>query len=92
MFVEIIPVGGIGRVQPIRLEASQVVIRDSLGNAICVAMLYGADRSIAIAKADDHDFHNVLQNAGIREDVVVETLQLPPPPRGAILVSSPPKG
>lgn len=92
MFVEIIPVGGIGRVQPIRLEASQVVIRDSLGNAICVAMLYGADRSIAIAKADDQDFHNVLQNAGIREDVVVETLQLPPPPHGAILVNSPRKG
>lgn len=89
MFVEIIPAGGIGHVQPLRLEASQVVIRDSLGTAICVAMLYGAERSIAVAKADDEDFNNVLHNAGIRESVQVDTIRLPPAPRGAVLINGP---
>lgn len=92
MFVEIIPEGGIGRAAaPIRLRASQIVIRDDLGNPLCVAALFGPDGAIAVAKADDEgeNFHRVLKNLGIQDTVLVDTLRLPTPPPGAVLLSDP---
>ncbi len=90
MIVDIIPVGGLGRTRPICLEAAQIVIRDNLGTPICVAALYGMEGAIAVSKADDPEFNTVLHNLGIRENVSVDTIKLPAPPPGAVLVAGPP--
>lgn len=89
MIIDLIPFGGLGKVQPLRLEATQIVIRDKTGTPICVAALYGMDGAIVVSKADDPEFNTTLHNLGIRERVSVDTLKMPAPPPGAVLITGP---
>lgn len=89
MIVEIIPKGGLTHVQPLRLEAAQVVIRQDNGTPICVAALFGMEGAIAVSKADDSDFNTFLRNMGLGSPVSVDTIQLPPVPQGAVLLADP---
>lgn len=91
MILEIIPEGGLGKAAPLRLNASQVVIRDDFGNPIAAAALYGQDRTIAIGSLahDDPGFHRLLKVLGINTTTVVSTIQMPKPEPGARLLHGP---
>jgi hypothetical protein len=73
MIVEIID--RIGR-QPIRLDASQVLVRNNAGTPIAIAGEYGPEGVIKTAHAQDDDFNQVLAAFGCNGRVVVKTLQL----------------
>ena len=89
MIVEIIPAGGILGVEPVRIPASQIVIRQDNGTPVIVAMEVGETRSQKVAKVGDKDFNKLLQEAKIFENVDVQDLELPKPPVGAKLVARP---
>ncbi len=92
MILEIIPREGVMRGRPIRLPASQVLIRQDNGPVICVAAECGDDRSQAVAKVGDPDFRRLLAALGVHETVICDRLELPQPPPGARLVSGPTGG
>lgn len=87
MILEIIPEGGIG-VAPIRINANQVVVRQTNGTVIAVAAEYGIDRCQLVSHAGDDDFNDVLSKLSIKETTLCDTLTLPGPPPGARLISA----
>jgi hypothetical protein len=91
VILEILPAGGIGRGEPIVLNASQILIKDAVGNPIMVAGYYGPEGGLNAAALfhDSDEFHDVLRMLGIDMTVILRKLQLPGPPQGARLVSGP---
>lgn len=89
MIVELILAGGIGKEGGVlRVDAAQVLLRQDNGTAFCVAFHYGPDKAYAVAHAADKDFNRLLGLCGHRETVIANTLQLPGPPPGAVLLPS----
>lgn len=92
MILEIIPEGGIYAGRPIVLRACQVLVRQDNGTPICVAAHFGPDGAYAVEKAGDKDFNRTMRALGIRETVLVDRIEVPPPPPGARLVADPTRG
>lgn len=65
----------IGR-PPIRLEASQVVIRMPDGTPICLAALFGGPNSVLVSHCDDANFNQNLKKLGLTDTVVTEKLKV----------------
>ena len=72
-YVEII--NGIGK-SPIRVEASQVVIRMPNGTPVSVAALYGGPDSVLVSHCEDPNFNANLKKLGINETVVVSNVRI----------------
>jgi hypothetical protein len=89
MILEFIPESGIGSGAPVRVPVCQVVVRQNNGTPIYAGAEYGPAGAQAHAKAGDPDFNRVLRALGINMTVVVDTLEMPPPPRGARLLTGP---
>ena len=70
--VEII--NGIGK-PPIKLEASQVIIRMPGGTPVSIAALYGGANSLLVSHCDDANFNANLKKLGINETVSVSSLK-----------------
>jgi len=86
MIIELIPyVGG----EPIRMSVAQFVVRQDNGTPIAVGAEYGPDNSQAVSCIGVPDFERILRVLGIRETVVVHTLQMPKPMPGARLITGP---
>lgn len=77
------------RIRPLVLSVTQVVVRQDNGTPTMVAAEYGPDDTQAISKVGDDDFNTTLQNLGIHDGVVCDTILLPPPPTGARLLAGP---
>lgn len=88
MILEIIPEGGITRVEPIRIAASQVLITREDGTVIALAAVYGADGSILVSRADDDDFNTNLRQLGVGRTTICDRLEIPRLP-GARLIAGP---
>lgn len=61
---------------PIRLEASQVVVRMPDGTPISLAALYGSQESVMVSHCEDKSFNDNLRKLGINETVVTERLKV----------------
>ena len=61
---------------PIRLEASQAVIRMSDGTPVSFAAIYGTDRSVMVSHCDDANFNDNLKKLGITDTVIAEKLKV----------------
>jgi hypothetical protein len=86
VIIELIPhIGG----QPIRLNISQFVVRQDNGTPISVGAEYGPDQSQAVSCVGNKDFERMLRILGIKDTVVVHTLQMPKPQPGARLIAGP---
>lgn len=92
MIVEIIPDSGVGRGEPIRLRAHQVVVRLDDGTPVSVSATYGPDKAVANSQAGDDDFNRVLRNLRISGPVICDRIELPKPPPKARLIAGPNPG
>jgi hypothetical protein len=72
-FVEIIE--AIGK-PPIRLEASQVVVRMANGTPVSVAAMFGGPHSVMVSHCEDSGFNANLQKLGINETVISSRLKV----------------
>lgn len=72
-YVEVI--NGIGKA-PVRLEASQVVIRMPNGTPVSIAALYGGPSSVLVSHCQDPSFNDNLRKLGINDTVVVDTMRV----------------
>jgi hypothetical protein len=72
-FVEIIE--SIGK-PPIRLEASQVVIRMANGTPVSVAAMFGGPHSVLVSHCEDPGFNANLQKLGINETVISSRMKV----------------
>jgi hypothetical protein len=61
---------------PIRLEASQVVIRLPDGTPISLAALYGSRESVLVSHCEDASFSDNLRKLGLNDIVVSEQLKV----------------
>lgn len=59
------------------IHATRLVVEDSLGNPIVVALEYAPDQIIA-AHPGDKDFNNLLKNLGINKVVVCTDIEQKP--------------
>ena len=66
-FVEILE--SIGK-PPLRVEASQVVIRMADGTPVSVAAVFGTARSVLVSHCEDPHFNANLRKLGINETVI----------------------
>ena len=90
MILEIYPAEGLTRGSPLRINASQLLVRQNNGTPIMVAAEYGGDhRSQEVAKVGDPDFEYLLKKLGIHMTVIADELILPAAPSGARLVVDP---
>lgn len=91
MIIEVIPAGGLGHA-PLRLEASQVLIKMDDGTPIAVAAHYGPDRTVAVESIAFNEvaFHRMLRMLGVQQTVLVTTVRTDKtPPAGARLLAGP---
>lgn len=72
-FVEILETVG---QPPLRLQASQVVIRMPNGTPVSVAALFGTSESVLVSHCEDPNFNNNLQKLGINETVITTKLKV----------------
>mgnify|MGYP006295822085 CR=1 len=72
-YVEII--NGIGK-SPIKIEASQVVVRMPNGTPVSIAALYGGPASVLVSHCEDPNFNNNLKKLGINETIVVSNVRV----------------
>lgn len=72
-FVEIIE--AIGK-PPLRVPASQVVVRMPDGTPVSIAALFGSNSSVLVSHCEDANFQNNLQKIGIQETVIVEKVKV----------------
>lgn len=90
MIVELLVVGDDGVVRAVRLQATQVVVRNSVATPIlAVAAEYGPGRAQLIGHIGDPDFHTVLRRLGIYETPRLDLLQVERPAPGARLIAGP---
>ena len=74
--------------QPFKLAVTQLVVFNGQGTPIMVAAEFGVEGAQCIAKAGDADFDRVLKSVGFgHHKVIVEELNLSPPPSGAKLLN-----
>jgi hypothetical protein len=66
---------GIGK-PPIRLEASQVVIRMPDGTPVSVAALFGGSGGLMVSHCTDEQFNDNLQKLGITQTVITKKVQV----------------
>lgn len=59
------------------VDATRVVVEDSHGNPIALALEFGKDQILAVT-ADSPDFNRVLEELGIRKTVIVEDVYQTP--------------
>jgi len=71
--VEIIQ--AIGRT-PLKVEASQVVIRMPDGTPISLAALFGGPNSVLVSHCEDTNFNENLRKLGLTDTVVTEKLKV----------------
>jgi hypothetical protein len=55
---------------PLRLQASQVVIRMADGTPVSLAALFGNAHSVMVSHCEDANFNQNLQKLGIQETVI----------------------
>lgn len=72
-FVEILE--SVGQ-PPLRLQASQVVIRMPNGTPVSVAALFGTSESVLVSHCEDANFNANLQKLGINETVITTKLKV----------------
>lgn len=89
MIAEIIPKGGLGTGQPLVIDVAQIILRYPNGTPFAIAALYGQDRSVACSMAGMKDFNTLLHRLGVDMTVIVDTIEMPPPPPGARLIHGP---
>lgn len=86
MIIELIPrIGG----EPIRLNIAQFLVRQDNGTPIAVGAEYGPEGSQAVSCVGCKDFQRMLRVLGVKDTVVVDTLQMPQPQPGARLIAGP---
>jgi hypothetical protein len=61
---------------PLKLPASQVVIRMPNGTPVSVAALFGTAESILVSHCDDPNFNANLTKLGIKETVITTKLKV----------------
>ncbi|MHC4608797.1 MAG: hypothetical protein ACYS7M_00435 [Planctomycetota bacterium] len=87
MIIEIL--NGVGG-EPIRIPASQFVVRNDEGTPIVVGGEYGIDGAHSVAHAGDPEFNQLLQAFGVqRHEVIVDRIERAPVPGGAKLLAGP---
>jgi len=90
MIIDVI--NGIGGAEPIRLDASQVVVYNDQGTPIMVAGEYGPKGAHCVAHVGDANFNQILQAFGVqRHEVIVDHIDRAPVPGGARLLAGPTK-
>jgi len=72
-FVEILE--SVGQ-PPLRLQASQVVIRMPNGTPVSVAAVFGTSDSVLVSHCEDENFNVNLQKLGINETVITTKLRV----------------
>lgn len=72
-FVEIVE--QIGK-PPLRIPASQAVIRLADGTPISMAAMFGSERSVIVSHCEDNNFQQNLQKIGITDTVIVEKMKV----------------
>ena len=88
MIIEIID--KLGHAQPIRVEGTQVLVRNNQGTPIAVAGEFGPDGAVKTAHCCDAEFQQILNAFGYgRHQVEVKQVQLTPVPSGASKLISP---
>ena len=93
LIVELIPLHGVGRGQPIVLAVRQAVIRMPNGTPVVVAAEFGPDGAYAVSRVGDDDFNRLLRALSLDiTHVQVDTVQMPSPPPGARLIAGPKPG
>jgi hypothetical protein len=68
-------VQAIGR-PPLKVEASQVVIRMPDGTPISLAALFGGPDSVLVSHCEDANFNENLRKLGLTDTVVTEKLKV----------------
>lgn len=91
MIVQLLVADG-GRLRPLTVHATQVLVCQDNGTPIAVAAEYGTDASQAVSKVGDADFNTTLKALGVPHEVVCDVLDLPKPPPGARLIAGPSSG
>lgn len=61
---------------PLKMEASQVVIRMPDGTPISLAALFGGPTSVLVSHCDDPNFNENLRKLGLSDTVVTEKLKV----------------
>lgn len=84
LLVEVVPAIGFGKADPVRMEASQVIIRSPHGSVLAVASNFGAENSYAISHINDQDFQTILNALGIQQELSV--VKIPPTEKGRFLL------
>jgi hypothetical protein len=74
---------------PLRIPAAQCVVRQDNGTIIAVAAEYGPHGDQQVSCAGKPDFNRTLTLLGIRETVLVSTVNLPGPSAGLRLLAGP---
>ena len=93
LIVELIPMAGVGRAEPIVLPIRQAVIRMPNGTPIVIAAEFGPEGAYAVSQVGNDDFNRLLRALGLDvTHVQVDTVQMPPPQQGARLIAGPKPG
>jgi hypothetical protein len=61
---------------PLRVEASQVVVRMPDGTPVSLAALYGSSESVLVSHCEDETFNDNLRKLGLNDTVISETLKV----------------
>lgn len=61
---------------PLRLEASQVVVRMPNGTPVCAAALFGSSDSVLVSHCEDPNFNANLKKLGINDTVITTSLKV----------------
>jgi hypothetical protein len=69
LIVEIISEIGVA---PLRIPASQIIIRHPNGTPVSVAAMYGSDRSLLVSHCADKSFQDALNKLAVGETVILE--------------------
>lgn len=91
MILQIFLSDGLGKSEPLVLNAHQVLVSMDDGTPIMAAAAYGPNQAVAIGSVyhDEDEFHTMLRNLGIRMTTVVKRLAREQPPPGAKLLVRP---
>lgn len=88
MIVLVYPHGSLGRAEPVKLHANQVIVMQDNGTPIAVAGEYGPKGTQAVSRIGDTDFNATLNKLGLPA-VHYDDVVLPAPPSGARLLAGP---
>ncbi len=63
---------GIGK-PPIKVDATQVVVRLANGTPVILAALFGGENSVLVSHCEDKNFNANLEKVGINSTVILES-------------------